>query len=186
MIFFPKLGVDWLNGWIFLVVYGLVFGVTVRSLPGEVIARLYDRSNWTRSQRSLTRVGKVLSSIVFALVAFSPLRIGTPVFLVGSGLYVGGLIGLVIALINFRDAEPGQPALGGLYRVSRNPQWVMLVTVFVGAGLAVGSWAALLLFGMAAVCYHFRILAEERSCLELYGSAYRDYLASVPRYLLFA
>jgi protein-S-isoprenylcysteine O-methyltransferase Ste14 len=59
-----------------------------------------------------------------------------------------------------------------------------LVLVFVGACLAIGSWTALLLFAMAAVCYHVRILAEERSCLVKYGDAYRDYLAPVPRYLL--
>jgi protein-S-isoprenylcysteine O-methyltransferase Ste14 len=184
MVFFPKLDADWLNGWIFLVVYGLVFGVTVRSFPRQTIARLYDRSNWTRTQRILTRAGKVLSSLVFALVAFSPLRIGSPVFAVGGVLYGLGLVGLVIALFDFRAAEPGRPATRGLYRVSRNPQWVMLVTMFVGASLAVGSWAALFFFGAAAVCYHFRILAEERSCLKMYGSAYGDYLERVPRYLL--
>ena len=185
MVFFPKLGVDWLNGWILLVIYGIVFGATVRSFPREVVARLYDRSNWTRAQRGFTRLGKVLSSIVFILVAFSPLRIGSPAFIVGTVLYSLGLVGLVIALLDFKAAEPGQPATRGFYRVSRNPQWVMLVTMFVGASLAVGSWAALALFVLAAVCYHFRILAEERSCLEIYGSAYEAYLERVPRYTPF-
>jgi len=183
MVFFPKLGLDWLNGWILLVVYGIVFGATLRSFPRKVVARLYDRSNWTRAQRGLTRLGKVLSSIVFVLVAFSPLRVGSPAFFVGTALYFLGLVGLVVALFDFKAAEPGQPATRGFYRVSRNPQWVMLLTMFVGASLAVGSWAALGVFVLAAVCYHFRILAEERSCLEIYGSAYDMYLERVPRYI---
>jgi protein-S-isoprenylcysteine O-methyltransferase Ste14 len=185
MALFPPLRAAWLNGWILLVIYGLVFGVTVRSFPKDVIARLYDKSHWTRAQRALTVVGKVISTILFALLAFSPLQIGHPVFIIGSALFVLGLIGLVIALVDFKNAEPGRPATNGLYRVSRNPQWVTLVIMFVGSCLAIGSWAALLLFALAAVCYHVRILAEERSCLKRYGDAYRDYLARVPRYLLF-
>lgn len=108
----------------------MVFGVVVRSFPRDVIARLCDRSNWTRARRLWTTVGKVLSSILFVLMAFSPLQMGHPVFVAGSGLYVLGLIGLVIALFNFRHAEPGRPATTGLYRVSRNPQWMTLVMVF--------------------------------------------------------
>ena len=185
MVLFPRLGVGWLNGWIFLVIYVLVFGIVVRSFSKDVIARLYDKSNWTRAQRVLTTIGKVLSSILFVLLAFSPLQIGRPVFVVGSVLFALALIGLVIALFNFRNAQPGRPATTGLYRVSRNPQWVTLVMVFVGSCLAIGSWAALSLFALAVVCYHFRILAEERSCLITYGDAYRDYMVRVPRYFLF-
>ena len=185
MTLFPKLSVGWLNGWILLAVYGLVFGAVVRSLPKDVIARLYDKSNWTPSQRVLTIVGKLLSSVLFVILAFSPLQIGRPIFIIGSALFVLGLLGLVIALFNFSAARPGRPATTGLYRISRNPQWVMLIIVFVGGSLAAGSWSALLLFAMAAACYHFRILAEERSCIATYGDAYRAYLTRVPRYLLF-
>lgn len=185
MVLFPKLSISWLNGWILLAIYGLVFGIVVRSFPKDVIDRLYDKSNWTRAQRRLTTVGKVLSSILFVLLALSPLQIGHPIFVVGGALFALGLTGLVIALFNFKNAQPDQPATTGLYRVSRNPQWVALVVMFVGGCLVIGSWTALFLFAMAAVCYHVRIRAEERSCLKKYGPAYEDYLARVPRYLLF-
>ena len=132
-----------------------------------------------------TAIGKAFASGFFVLIAFSPLRIGRPVFVAGTALFVLGMAGLVIALFNFKGAPPGQPAIQGLYRVSRNPQWMMLVLMFLGVCLAIGSWAALLLLAAAGVCYHFRILAEERSCLDHYGDGYRDYMAQVPRYLLF-
>ena len=185
MALFPRLEAAWLNGWLLLVIYGIVFGAVVRSFPKDVVARLYDKSHWSRTQRALTTLGKVLSTALFALLAFSPLRIGSPIFLVGMALFAPGLIGLVKALFDFKNAQPGQPATNGLYRVSRNPQWMMLVTMFVGGCLAVGSWVALLIFGLASVCYHARILAEERSCLKTYGDAYGDYLRRVPRYFLF-
>ena len=61
MTLFPRLHTAWLNGWILLVIYGLVFGVTVRCFPKDVVARLYDKSHWPPTQRIITTVGKVLS-----------------------------------------------------------------------------------------------------------------------------
>jgi protein-S-isoprenylcysteine O-methyltransferase Ste14 len=185
MALLPGLSAGWLNGWILLLAYGLVLGVVVRSFPQEVIARLYDRSHWTPQQRVLTTIGKVFGGVFFLLLAFSPLRIGHPVFVVGAVLFALGMMGLVIALVHFRNAPLDQPATRGLYGISRNPQWIMLVLVFLGVGLAVGSWTALLVLAGAVICYHFRILAEERSCLSQYGDDYRGYMGRVPRYLPF-
>lgn len=185
MILFPKLNVGWLNGWILLVIYGIVFGAIVKSFPQEVVDRLYDKSHWTERQHRLTIVGKALSATLFVLLAFSPLRIGHPIFGVGIVLFAMGLVGVIIALFNFKAAPPGQPATTGLYKISRNPQWMMLVVMFVGGCLAIGSWTALLLLALAAICYHVRIRAEERSCLQHYGDDFRAYMERVPRYFVF-
>ena len=133
---FPRLHTDWLNGWPLLVIHGVVFGGIVRSFPKDVVARLYDKSHWTRTQRALTTVGKVLSGILFALLTFSPLQIGHSVFVIGSVLFILSLISLVVALSNFRNAAPNRPATNGLYRLSRNSQVPMLVVMFVGIGRA--------------------------------------------------
>jgi protein-S-isoprenylcysteine O-methyltransferase Ste14 len=56
------------------------------------------------------------------------------------------------------------------------------MTLFPRLGVGwLNGWLLLVVYGLV----FFRILAEERSCLLLYGDAYRDYLARVPRYLLF-
>lgn len=185
MELFPKLELGWLNGWILLAVYGVVFGGVVRSFPKDVVARLYDRSGWTPTQKTLTTIGKLLSLAGFILFIFTPLKIGERAFVVGTALFALGLIGVVVALFNFKDTPPDQPVTKGLYRVSRNPQWVMLVLVFLGAFIAAGSGIALILLVMAVLCYHFRILAEERACLSQYGDSYRDYMQRIPRYFLF-
>lgn len=185
MQLFPKLTIGLWNGWIFLLVFGIVFGGVVKSFPKDVVARLYDESNWTPTQRTFTRIGKVLSLAVFVLVTLTPLNVETFVFWLGSVIFILGMIGVVVALFNFRNMPAGQPATQGLYKISRNPQWVMLVFVFLGACIAVGSWTALLLMTLAVVCYHFRILAEERACLAQYGEDYRVYMQQVPRYFIF-
>jgi protein-S-isoprenylcysteine O-methyltransferase Ste14 len=182
---FPKLALGLWNGWIFLLLYVVVFGGVVKSFPKDVVARLYDTSNWTPTQRKLTRVGKALTLVVFLLQALTPLNATTGVFWVGSALFVLGLSGVVLALFNFRYTPAGEPATQGLYKLSRNPQWVMLVLMSLGACLAVGSWTVLGLMLLAVVCYHFRIMAEERACLAQYGEAYRAVMQRIPRYFLF-
>lgn len=61
----------------------------------------------------------------------------------------------------------------------------MLVLVFVGASIAVASWAAVFLTGLAVVRYHVRIPAEERACVARCGASYRAYLERVPRSFIF-
>lgn len=182
MTFFPEFSVGWLDGWLLLLVWLAVFGFTIKLLPKDVVRKLYDESGWTPAQRTLTRIAKVLSLVMLVGLLFSRLRVDAVVFWVGLALYVLGLGVLVVALVHFAQMPEGKPATNGLYRYSRNPQWVGLVMLFLGATFATGSWLLVLLFAVTAVIYHFRILAEERSCLALYGESFEGYMKRVPRY----
>jgi protein-S-isoprenylcysteine O-methyltransferase Ste14 len=174
-----------MGGWVLLVAYVAVFGVTLWILPKSVVRKLYDRSGWTAQQQAITRVGKLFALACTVLLALTPLKVGHTVFWLGAGMLALSLVVLVVALINFSRMPPGEPATNGLYRISRNPQWVALVLVYLGASLATGSWLNVLLLVALAVFYHVRILAEERSCIQLYGDGYRRYMEQVPRYFVF-
>ena len=116
------------------------------------------------------------------LLVWTPLKVGSAVFLVGAAVVLLGLAGLVSALFAFRNTPPGQPVTGGPYRLSRHPQIVMAATVLLGGCIAVGSWPALLAVLAGRAFGHLSILAEEKACLEQYGEAYREYMERVPRY----
>jgi protein-S-isoprenylcysteine O-methyltransferase Ste14 len=92
---------------------------------------------------------------------------------------------MMIALFNFRNTPSNAPVTQGLCRISRNPQWISLATMFLGSCIAIGSWLAIFLLLIAVVFYHFRILGEERACLNRFGEPYQNYLKRVPRYFLF-
>ncbi len=183
MTLLPEFGVGWLGGWLLLLVYLIVFGGTVKSLPKDVVRKLYDRSGWTPTQRTLTRIGKVFSLLLMVGMLFARLRAGSGVFWFGLALYVLGLGVVVVALRQFAQMPEGEPATHGLYRFSRNPQWVGLVMMFLGAAFTTGSWLLVLLFCVTVMIYHFRILAEERSCRALYGESFEAYMERVPRYI---
>lgn len=130
-------------------------------------------------------IGKPFTLACLALIILTPLKIGQGIFVVGLVIFTLGFIGMIVALFNFRNTPTDQPVTSGLYRVSRNPQWVTLVTMFLGTGIAIGSWTAVLLLLIAAVFYHFRIRGEERACLARYGEPYQAFLDRVPRYFVF-
>jgi protein-S-isoprenylcysteine O-methyltransferase Ste14 len=118
------------------------------------------------------------------MIIFTPLEVGSAAFGLGTTLFALGLLGFIAALLNFRDTPPDEPATGGLYRVSRNPQAFTFFLANYGICIAIGSWLALLTLFLSQLCAHFRILAEEETCLRQYGDSYRAYMQRVPRYFV--
>ena len=182
----PELEIGWCNGWVPLCLLYLIFGILLMAFPKEVVARLYEynRSDWSKAQRASYGIGKIPAIVCMVLMIFSPLKIGTNVFIPGIALYILGLIGFFIALINFRYTPLDQPVTSGIYKISRHPQVLMLFIAGSGICIAIGSWLALFLQVIAALFLRARTLAEETACLELYGDSYRAYMKRVPRYVL--
>ena len=141
-------------------------------------------SGWRLHQRVVSVLGKLAALACFVLISGTPLRIGQTVFVIGLALCGVGLAVMCAALLHFNNTPPGHLATRGLYRVSRNPQWLGMAAMLLGTCVAVGSWTAVMLWLASVVGYRFRIRGEETACLMQYGAAYGDYLKRVPRYLL--
>lgn len=181
----PSLRLGWLNGWVILILLSLTDVLSFLIFPKEVVARLFDRSGWSRKQQIFTIASKLLAVVFLTLLTLAPLKIGSPVFFIGIAIAVLGLIGLGRALVDFKNTPLDQPVTSGLYRISRHPQIVMSTVVLLGASVAIGSWLALIILMIARLFGHFGILAEEEVCKKKYGNAYQAYLIKVPRYFVF-
>ncbi|MGC9522950.1 MAG: methyltransferase family protein [Anaerolineae bacterium] len=180
----PDLAFSLLNGWLFIAALALTDGVLFLIFPKHVVTRLWDRSGWSPKQTAFTVFGKLFALAGVSMLVFTPLKLGSPVFIIGTVIALLGLGGLAKALIDFRNTPPGQPVTRGIYRISRHPQIVMSSVVILGASVAIGSWVAVLALVVARVLSHFGILAEEEICLEMYGEDYRAYMERVPRYFV--
>jgi len=163
----------------------VVEGLLLKTFPKDVIARLFDRSGWDKRQVVFTVMGKLFSLGCLVLIIFAPLQIGSSAFIFGMILYALGLVGLIIAIFDFKNTPLGEPVTRGLYRVSRHPQILMLFVLFLGICIAIGSWLVLVMLIISKLFQHFGILAEEEACLEQYGDSYRTYMKRVPRYFQF-
>lgn len=185
MELFPELKIGWLNGWLAVVLLGVIEGILFLVFPKEVVKRLWDRSGWDPKLRSFTIAGKLCALACLVLLTLTPIKIGQPVFMIGLLLIASGLIGLVKALFDFKNTPLDEPVTRGLYRISRHPQVMMSALVILGACIAIGSWVAVALWFIARLLEHYGILAEEEVCLKQYGESYRLYQERVARYFMF-
>ncbi len=185
MELWPALNIGWLNGWILLAIEFTIQGFLLLVFPKDVVSRLFDRSAWSDKQKIFTVLGKVFSLVCLVLIIFTPLKGHSVVFPVGLIIYVIGILGLVVSMINFKDTSMDQPVTKGVYKFSRHPQIVSLFIIFFGICLALGSWAALIALLLSKVLQHYGIIGEEEVCLEQYGESYRNYMGRVPRYFIF-
>jgi protein-S-isoprenylcysteine O-methyltransferase Ste14 len=186
MEFFPELELGWLNGWLPLAVFYLVFGLMIAIFPRPVVERLYDLPKFEGRKKLVAKGGRVVAVLLtFGLLIFSPLKVGEPVFVIGGIVYLLGFAGMVWALITYRQTPLDQPVVAGLYRISRHPQVVGLMVMFLGCCLAVGSWLLVLAWVVMVFINHLRTVAEEQLCLAQYGDSYQAYMDKVARYFLF-
>jgi len=113
-----------------------------------------------------------------------------PLRVLGVLLILAGLPLLVQAFVRFvvegfgtpaPIAPPAQLVVGGVYRYIRNPMYVSVLAVILGQMLLLGQWV--LLWYAAAVLaavFSFVKLYEEPMLRAKFGSAYGDYLRTVP------
>lgn len=72
----------------------------------------------------------------------------------------------------------------GPFRFTRNPMYLGILVIGVGAALAAGTWPMWLVPVVLFVLDHFVIIPfEERSMERAYGAAYRSYKARVRRWI---
>jgi protein-S-isoprenylcysteine O-methyltransferase Ste14 len=110
----------------------------------------------------------------------------------GAPLVAAGIVIAAIGVFSFKRAGtaviPFEPSTalvtGGLYRFTRNPMYVGMVSVLIGTGLifgTMGSWLPIPVF-IWIIRNNF-ILGEERFLEQIFGRQYTDYKSKVRRWL---
>jgi protein-S-isoprenylcysteine O-methyltransferase Ste14 len=129
-----------------------------------------------------------------ALHCFAPLLrlIAPPWSLAGLPFIAAGVTIAAAAAFSFRRAGtpviPFEPSTAlvtaGLYRFTRNPMYLGMVSVLIGAALLFGSLGAWLpVPAFILIIRNNFILGEERFLEEIFGQQYRDYKSRVGRWL---
>jgi len=74
----------------------------------------------------------------------------------------------------------------GPYRFVRHPSYTAAFLMFIGIGLALGSWLSLAILFLAH-CYLYgrRVAVEERALLDTLGTPYREYMSRTRRFIPF-
>jgi protein-S-isoprenylcysteine O-methyltransferase Ste14 len=115
-----------------------------------------------------------------------------PLFAVGLALIV---LGSLLRRYCFRTlgqyftgdvrARADQPVIRtGPYRLVRHPSYTAGMMMFIGIGLALGSWFSFILLTIATIAtYGYRVVIEERALLDTIGEPYRSYMNDTKRFV---
>jgi protein-S-isoprenylcysteine O-methyltransferase Ste14 len=106
-------------------------------------------------------------------------------------LWISGLIALWATFFMGRaktTVNPLRPTTAlvtsGPYRFSRNPLSVSLVVLYIGLAFRINTLWPLLLLVPLLVIFHFGVIQREERYLEgKFGQTYRDYCATVRRWI---
>lgn len=73
----------------------------------------------------------------------------------------------------------------GIYAITRNPMYVGMLIMLLAAVLHLGALSGFLAVALFYILIdRYQIRLEEQQLLKIFGSAYRDYAQSVPRWLV--
>ncbi len=112
--------------------------------------------------------------------------------LVGILLSITGFSVIVAARREFarykQPTDPGQPTSQmvktGIFSISRNPLYLGSMLLLAGLGLALRMpWTLLMLLPSLLLCHFVLIAPEETYLAAKFGAEYRDYVATVRRWL---
>ena len=104
---------------------------------------------------------------------------GWPLLL--AGLWLGAWAVRATAGVDLE--RPNQLMDNGPYALSRNPMYVAWTVGYVGVALVAGTAWPLLLLPVVLVVTQVVVIRDERSLERSLGAAYRNYKATVRRYL---
>jgi protein-S-isoprenylcysteine O-methyltransferase Ste14 len=111
---------------------------------------------------------------------------------VGIILIITGIGLVVLARREFarfsQPTDPGHPTSKvvktGAFAISRNPLYLGGALVFFGAALALNLlWALVMLLLSIILCHYVLIIPEEQYLAAKFGDEYKEYTASVHRWL---
>ena len=176
---------NFITGFIPFLIYLLVFLINLCSFSKDVKSRLYSRTLYTKKQKYFTLIYKLLALVNIIIFFITPISFYTNTFLIGSILFLLGLLGLTLALQTYSKSPINNPIINWLYKFSRNPQMFSLWLIFLGISLMINSFLSIFLLFIAILLSHQSVLAEEEYCKSKYGIEYEKYLKAVPRYLFF-
>lgn len=182
-------------------IYGIMFGLALlalASLSFLLLLTIFSRgfklwptpsaTSWQHYTFWPLFRGGLGLTILFSLLTLTlPEAEGVIRFSLGTVL---AGIGLAITIYGYFDLGLGNTygsdeglVTGGLYRYSRNPQYVASILGFSGLALANGGLQAIVLCGFAILVYVLLPYAEEPWLTNVYGNQYIVYRKKTPRFL---
>jgi len=185
MALVPAFEIGAWNSWIFMLwpwLDTLVFRLVGKEVFQRASGLDFDMKT-SRAYRTISYISMITEFLAVAYSIFLPFKLGTIWFYAGLAIFLLGLVVLIIASVNFIVTPTNTPITRGMYRYSRHPLYLASLLIYLSVVIASASWIFLVIFIVQFISISIGAIREERSCLEMYGESYREYMNNTPRWI---
>ena len=180
---FHSLHLGLANGWWFTIIFMIVNLSMIMYYPKHFKLRVLKQPEFYNGfQKVCSTVSFILFQLVIWYSIFLPLQSGTVLFYIGIFLFISGLTGYIRAMYDYATTRPDVPVTKGIYKISRNPQQIMSAILWIGAGIALDSTLIIICCILQLILSYPGFLAQEQTCIKMYGQPYMDYIGKTKRY----
>ena len=176
--------------------YGVLFWIAFIWVmwPEFGIVRRARQANAKEKSLRVIMVGIQIAMFAAFFVAWTPALQIVPhrvtVYLVGVALIIAGsllrrhcfrMLGASFTG-DVRASADQQVVTRGAYGFLRHPSYTAAIVMNTGMGIALGSWASLVILVVASfIVYSYRMTVEERALLAAIGEPYREFMRTRKR-----
>ncbi len=187
MSLIPEFELGLWNAWI-IAILGFLLPWIPPYINKEVANKRMGKIKWNEYNKTV-KIALIVTQFIimpFTIIYsfFLPLKLGTVWFYVGLPISILGIIMPIVAGISFATAPLDKPITTGVYRITRNPEYLSVFLQYLGIGISCLSWIFTLCALIWIISFHIEVVqSEEPSLIEKYGDAYKEYMNRTPRWI---
>jgi protein-S-isoprenylcysteine O-methyltransferase Ste14 len=186
MEFFPQFTISLSNAFWFSLLFWISNLIILKIYPSHYKDRVL---KMPRFEKGFQQIISVFNFFLFQgliiVVLFMPLKVDSSYFVVGLVLFIISFMVYILSLIDYATSNPDRPVTKGVYKLSRNPQQISTIFMWIGIGLMTNSVLIISICVLQLFTVYPTFIAQEKFCLDKYGFDYQDYMKKAPRYFLF-
>lgn len=186
MEFFPQFTISLSNAFWFSLLFWISNLIILKIYPSHYKDRVL---KMPRFEKGFQQIISVFNFFLFQgliiVVLFMPLKIDSHCFVVGLVLFIISFMVYMLSLIDYATSNPDRPVTKGVYKLSRNPQQISTIFMWIGIGLMTNSILIIVICVIQLFTVYPTFIAQEKFCIDKYGFDYQDYMKKAPRYFLF-
>lgn len=179
--------IGWMNLWILaLIIFATpVLLNSIRAKKGQAgLARATTIPPMSKNERVAYMLIMAPQFLLPLYAIFVPFTANAMLLGVGMTLFVIGQIFRFKSIWDYTTTPAGELITHGAYRISRNPGYFGATLVYLGMGIAGGSWLIVTVAVYWFIGYQWVTTVEERHCLVQWPDAFPQYKREVAKNLL--
>jgi len=186
MDFLPQFSISIHNAFWFSLLFWISNLIVLTIFPTHYKNRVLTRPKFSvNSQKLIGTFNFFLFQALLIVVLFMPLQFNTSYFGFGLTLFIIAFVTYIISLVNYATSNPKKPVTKGVYKLSRNPQQITTIFMWIGIGLMTNCILIIAICVVQLFTVYPTFKAQEQFCIDKYGNDYSEYMKKAPRYFLF-